>query len=245
MAPRVRNIIPIGGAKARSGDEEESRHLLDATRVIWCNGERMNIYQNLHDALLQLRRSSSYDDYWIDAVCINQDDLVERNQQVQMMGRIYSCAKSVTIWLGTCPLILSSAIAKLEHDNGLILPIDNSATARDKLEAYITLAAGRYLFSRRYFSRLWVLQEICLSQKVELYLGENNISLETLVNIFNRPPEAERNSRASKLHPCEYPGLMAVPHRVENSQTSRETAEIPLSLALSHLGALYFFRFSF
>ena len=37
---------------------------------------------------------------WADAVCINQQDLLERSQQVQIMGDIYSSARNVVIWLG-------------------------------------------------------------------------------------------------------------------------------------------------
>ncbi|CZR65847.1 uncharacterized protein PAC_15747 [Phialocephala subalpina] len=37
---------------------------------------------------------------WIDAVCINQQDSVEKAVQVGMMGRIYKSAKSVIVWLG-------------------------------------------------------------------------------------------------------------------------------------------------
>lgn len=37
---------------------------------------------------------------WIDALCINQDDLQERSHQVQMMKQIYSRASSVLVWLG-------------------------------------------------------------------------------------------------------------------------------------------------
>ncbi|KAK4160235.1 heterokaryon incompatibility protein-domain-containing protein [Cladorrhinum sp. PSN259] len=36
---------------------------------------------------------------WIDAVCINQEDLEERRQQVTLMGQIYSCAEMVHVWL--------------------------------------------------------------------------------------------------------------------------------------------------
>lgn len=38
---------------------------------------------------------------WVDAVCINQSDLSERSSQVSMMGKIYSTAERVNIWLGT------------------------------------------------------------------------------------------------------------------------------------------------
>lgn len=37
---------------------------------------------------------------WIDAVCLNQQDETEKTQQIPLMGRIYSDAKRVHIWLG-------------------------------------------------------------------------------------------------------------------------------------------------
>lgn len=39
---------------------------------------------------------------WADAICINQEDGVERSQQIVMMGEIYSQAKTVLVWLGSC-----------------------------------------------------------------------------------------------------------------------------------------------
>ena len=37
---------------------------------------------------------------WIDAICINQQDLKEKGHQVRNMGRIYKQASSVLIFLG-------------------------------------------------------------------------------------------------------------------------------------------------
>jgi hypothetical protein len=37
---------------------------------------------------------------WIDAVCINQQDLRERSQQVSIMRDIYRSARDVVVWLG-------------------------------------------------------------------------------------------------------------------------------------------------
>jgi hypothetical protein len=37
---------------------------------------------------------------WVDQLCINQDDDVEKHEQIQLMGQIYQAAKSVVIWLG-------------------------------------------------------------------------------------------------------------------------------------------------
>lgn len=38
--------------------------------------------------------------WWIDAICINQQDMLERNQQVKLMATIYQRATVVRAWLG-------------------------------------------------------------------------------------------------------------------------------------------------
>jgi len=47
---------------------------------------------------------------WIDAVCINQEDLQERGHQVAMMGSIYARAEMVHIWLDDHVLALDEAL---------------------------------------------------------------------------------------------------------------------------------------
>ena len=37
---------------------------------------------------------------WIDQLCINQADIVEKSSQVAMMPRIYKSCKEVILWLG-------------------------------------------------------------------------------------------------------------------------------------------------
>jgi hypothetical protein len=48
----------------------------------------------------QPRRLLSMEFLWIDAICIDQNNLAERGHQVERMGRIYDCATEVLIWLG-------------------------------------------------------------------------------------------------------------------------------------------------
>lgn len=40
---------------------------------------------------------------WADAICINQQDIYERNSQVLLMRHIYEGAEQVLIWLGKDP----------------------------------------------------------------------------------------------------------------------------------------------
>jgi hypothetical protein len=37
--------------------------------------------------------------FWVDGLCINQGDLLKKNQQIGLMNRIYSQALSTIVWL--------------------------------------------------------------------------------------------------------------------------------------------------
>lgn len=58
------------------------------------------VTKNCAEALDALRKHESIDHIWIDAICINQTDLQERNSQVSMMGDVYAGAFAVRVWLG-------------------------------------------------------------------------------------------------------------------------------------------------
>ncbi|KAK4119748.1 HET-domain-containing protein [Parathielavia appendiculata] len=68
-----------------------------------------DIGQNLRSALLHLRYEDRPRTLWVDAVCINQDDIDERSSQVALMGDIYTKATRVVVWLG-CPCCLLGTV---------------------------------------------------------------------------------------------------------------------------------------
>ncbi|KAH7123335.1 heterokaryon incompatibility protein-domain-containing protein [Dactylonectria estremocensis] len=72
-------------------------------REISCNGEPFQATENLFLALAHLRNDNTDRVLWIDAICINQTNLKERKSQVLVMGKIYSEATKVVIWLGSDP----------------------------------------------------------------------------------------------------------------------------------------------
>lgn len=59
------------------------------------------VSKHLCDALRALRHHKVSRFLWIDAICINQSDVGERNKQVARMSEIYGNARNVCIWLGT------------------------------------------------------------------------------------------------------------------------------------------------
>lgn len=58
----------------------------------------LQISESLYSALSQLRYTDSPRVLWIDQLCINQSDIVERNEQVQIMRHIYRFATRVIAW---------------------------------------------------------------------------------------------------------------------------------------------------
>lgn len=61
---------------------------------------KLHITPSAQLAIRRLRHPTRITNLWIDAVCINQSDSVERAQQVSMMTTIYSNAHAVRVWLG-------------------------------------------------------------------------------------------------------------------------------------------------
>jgi hypothetical protein len=55
---------------------------------------------NLFAALRGFRLCSQVRTLWVDAICINQDDISERHDQVQKMSHIFRAAKNVLFWPG-------------------------------------------------------------------------------------------------------------------------------------------------
>lgn len=103
---------------------------------------------------------------WIDAICIDQDDLEERAAQVQHMQSIFSSAKSVFAWLGPAYQNSHKAMQYLEESN------DKMTKQHYRLWGGNTGQAIANLCGRQYWTRLWVLQELMLAKDIWLMCGD-------------------------------------------------------------------------
>jgi hypothetical protein len=87
---------------------------------IICDGRILKVTANLKDALRMLTglltsQTPGPTYYWIDALCMNQQDVLERNAQVAKMAEIYLKAQSVIVWLGKEDEHTKDAITTIER----------------------------------------------------------------------------------------------------------------------------------
>lgn len=90
------------------GPEEPAQGILIHNRM---QIVRPNLWQALNILQNDSKGGSRY--LWIDALCINQNNVLERNHQVAQMGRIYGHAEIVLAWLGPADNTSSSAMRKI------------------------------------------------------------------------------------------------------------------------------------
>lgn len=162
----------------------------EGRRKITCDGQAIYVGENLYDALRVLTQKDTSVEYWIDAICINQQDVAERNAQVPLMDEIYQQASRVVVWLGTCPLILQQdmeALAKIHPETPLQ---DNAGKAKRRKGQNISYI---YMFSLRWFSRLWIIQEFCFAKKAIFMVGPHEISATSILEDASKFDEKYRN----------------------------------------------------
>jgi hypothetical protein len=167
-------------------------------------------------ALRNLRDPSVPRNLWIDAICINQSNNVEKSAQVLVMRQIYVGARSVVIWLGP-EADGSSMVMKYLHDLWLLegrpSPIifdgegdldewyknkvskgwESGALDANSIQAKIrhrALAepilsrAVEAFFSRSWWNRIWVVQEVSHTKKATITCGSEKLSWTCLESYF-------------------------------------------------------------
>lgn len=82
---------------------------------IICDGKPLPLTESIEGALRRMRHATTQRRLWADQVCINQDDIAERSQQVSLMNAIYKGAKHVLVWLGEDKVGHGQAAMEMVH----------------------------------------------------------------------------------------------------------------------------------
>lgn len=192
------------------GDCERSSQIRCDSGYIW-------VTKNCEAALRRLRKRDIERLLWVDAICINQEDVEERGHQVGIMRDIYRNATGTLIWLGEeskamdyeMNLPISSMI--LEFFGQAAAEIKELVDAKKdptlsslyqglrSQATYGNLAKTQFakgvfdISRRRWWKRLWVIQEVVVAKSATLICGQHSasysdfLSWHRLINIDEHP----------------------------------------------------------
>ncbi|KAK1961150.1 HET-domain-containing protein [Colletotrichum sublineola] len=148
----------------------------------------LSVTRSCAAALRRLRLPTEPRLLWIDAICIDQSSVPERNHQLSLMPQIYSGAACVVVYLG------ESSDAE-DSDDAM-------DWLRETQDPWLT--SGRQavpgaissLLGRPWFLRTWVLQEIQLARRATVVCGTREVGWEALNELRYM---IDNNSRAEPL----------------------------------------------
>lgn len=170
-----------------------------------CNGRKLMVTNSLALAHTRSIVWSRGVYLWADGICINQDDVAERNHQVTLMGEIYTRASKV---LAHLPHVDQSgddsqewsAISAVTLLNR-IWATDEDYSAKSEAEWEEILSTNHYnvalwatlleFWMNRWFTRSWILQEGVLGDSVVVFFGAATCSLNAVTMFWDLAPRPD------------------------------------------------------
>jgi hypothetical protein len=177
------------------GENDSLRHEAHETtgEHIFCNGKKISVTRSLYDFLVRCSKDPKqilHGPLWVDAICINQIDLQERNHQVNIMAEIYKAASCVVVWLGpeedSTPLafeLIEALVSVSPAERLKILPncvLQGSSNVLLNSSHWRALAR---LFERAWFNRAWVIQEVTFARQIKVFCGTHMVAWEDLTTV--------------------------------------------------------------
>lgn len=163
--------------------------------IVYIEGKVLKVRESLFQLLLDLRRGEPRL-LWIDALCIDQENMIERMEQVKIMGEIYAKANYVMTWLGSeCKD--GELGAQMLDLYARQLPLPPNADEHN-------YKAIEQLYRTAYWSRRWPIQEVLQGRTVIIYVAGLETSLSTMAEFaldsnFPWPQDAYVKSVRTRL----------------------------------------------
>ncbi|KAK5997802.1 Heterokaryon incompatibility 6-like protein [Cladobotryum mycophilum] len=201
---RILTLEPGSGANPLVGslgtEQLGSRPEYEAISYVWgtggrhselvCDGAALPLTQSIYDALCRVRHATETRRLWADQICINQDDIPERSQQVKLMNAVYKNARRVLVWLGRdLDGVARDAVSMIHRLNDVFgdeeahraFRVEHSENlAKQTKEPWIPISK---LTKLPWFHRIWIVQEIGTDAPAILYWGDAEVDWETLSSV--------------------------------------------------------------
>ncbi|KAI0200669.1 heterokaryon incompatibility protein-domain-containing protein [Astrocystis sublimbata] len=221
-----RNAIPSNRFDIRGHELHEVRNEFVAVSHHWHrsetkptkNGQGFLMGEDLVQLILQLKdvepfvkahfekKACVFRGFWVDAVCLNQEDdpsNVEKKPQLALMPQIFSSA-------GLCLAVIGRSVSRNPSDSHLRYAIKYLRTglahhlATDLSDSMSIIGSRAFpayglleLFGLSYFRRIWILQEVFLSDKIYLLHDSTTVPWKELHTLFEELEKLSRNASIS------------------------------------------------
>ena len=191
-------------------------------RDIIVNGKTFKITRNLFIALTHLRQRKSTRLLWVDALCINQQDLAERSNQISQMAFLFHKARRVIFWLGEgdpgSQIVMRLARHLHDFEGGNLISCGESIMyilaltfGVPRVKANLSNGLFHYwnihkfenwtyidrMAERELFRRSWVLQEGALARNLVVQCGNETIPWDALFRAVSLRYSIDRRARDS------------------------------------------------
>lgn len=192
-------------------------------KPIIVDSEPFDVTVNLEACLRAIRKRWRRCVLWIDAICINQTDVQEKNVQVPQMGRLYSIAPVVLVWLGPSNTNIKLFVSWMRAHTAksyntasaywLMLGARAalSGSAKRQRDLAVVRAREGYLdfLALPYWGRAWTFQEYLLPRNAPMLLcGDiQPFQLSTVIEKLNIDTLIELDLRAMKRLYARYDNL--------------------------------------
>ncbi|KAF1974992.1 HET-domain-containing protein [Bimuria novae-zelandiae CBS 107.79] len=199
------------------------------SQTVYCQGGVISVTKTCEAALRCLRRQGRKRHLWVDAVCIDQNNVKERNHQVGFMGTIFANASQVVIYLGSGNEASDRILDYLNDNRDAFTNI-----RRDRIAGIV-----KDFLNYRWFDRVWVLQEIALAQLATIIAGKKSarwtlVSISKLLTLCETlsiaPPSALRWLPASQPEH----DILTVLHNSRNCSSTDPRDKVFAVLGLAH-----------
>ena len=155
----------------------------------------LQIQHNLHSLLQQLRHKRHNRFIWIDALCIDQNNPWDKDNQIPLMRDIYEYAKCVYIWLGEATPFEKGALQAMPALSEKLLSVPRDAKIDPRYPGSFELAglpppshqiwrAVAAIMTNSWWSRLWTLQEVVVAK------ADPSLEYREASEIAYKPPNA-------------------------------------------------------
>jgi Heterokaryon incompatibility protein (HET) len=168
--------------------------------TVQIEGANLKVTTNLELALRYLRMPDKPRIIWVDAICIDQSNIEERNQQVGLMKGIYSSCGVDLVWVGEADEDTQSAIDTVKRMKSLNLQrlTDRGrksfgTVGSNELVSFSDLGIDykdsrnllRLLKNPPIWERVWVMQEIACSPRSVVVVGNFTLPWDILSSILD------------------------------------------------------------